>query len=295
VIDDLRLTIDECKFMSTNFWRRHSFIRHSSINTRQFSLYFALLALPSILFAASLQEQAAAAWAQRAQSGQADEAIRLWQEALRQNPSQKAIWIDLTKAMGRMVRRSSNATERAKWADQALDAGENAVRWNPHNAEAWAYYAEAIGQRANIHKGFSGLKAVKKAVAALNTAIELNPNYGYAHMLLAQFYQQAPSGISIGDKKKALEEAHKAVSDDPHHAINHLTYGKILLSNGRKQEGIAELHAVLQLQAPLDAVPETQSDQDTARELLHKMGEAEVSSSSTCSADTTQGGGYCAP
>jgi tetratricopeptide (TPR) repeat protein len=244
---------------------------------------------------ASAAEDAQAAWAQRDQPGQTEKSIHLWQQALKENPNQKELWIDLTKALGRAVRHASDSTEHKKWADEARTAGEKAIAENPNKAEALAYYAEAIGQWADAHKGPGSLKKVKQAVAALKKALEINPHYAYAHMLLAEFYRQAPTVISVGDKKKALEQAKAAVEDDPAHVINHVIYARALIDNNKKEEAKTQLQLALTLPAPADAIPETTSDQDTARELLHSLGGAsEVSSSkdnrSVCSAEKSNGG-----
>ena len=84
-------------------------------------LYFTL---PSFLFATSPADDAKAAWAQRDQPGQTEKAIHLWQLALKENPQESALWIDLTKAMGRAVRHARNSSEKKRWADQARMAGE---------------------------------------------------------------------------------------------------------------------------------------------------------------------------
>jgi tetratricopeptide (TPR) repeat protein len=227
-----------------------------------------LFTLHPSLFAAATAEEAQAAWAQRDQAGQTEKAIRFWQQALKENPNQPELWLDLTKALGRAVRHAKNGAARKKWADEARAAGEKGVAENPGKPEALAYYAEAIGQWADAHKGPGSLKKVKLAVEALKKALALNPHYAYAHMLLAEFYRQAPSFISVGDKKKALEQAQAAVQDDPAHAINHVVYARALLDNNRKEEAMTQLRTALSLPAPADAVPETKADQETARELL---------------------------
>lgn len=214
------------------------------------------------------------AWAERDQEGRTLAAIALYQQALKADPAQKLLWIDLTRAMNRTVRHTPKGKGRKEWAQRARDAGHQAVLENPANANAYAYYAEALGQWAQAHRGLGSLKRVKQAVENLNRAIQLDPQHGYAHMLLASFYQKAPSGISVGDKKKALLHARKAVEVDPAHAINHLTLAKILLDHGRREEAVAELKKVVALTPPIDAVPETKSDQETANKMLKEFDHA---------------------
>jgi|GEM_PF-1998155 len=257
-----------------------------------------LVALSTYVYAETSSQQAQTAWANRDQAGQTEKAIHLWQEALKENPTQATLWIPLTQALGRQVRHTTDSAEKKKWADLGREAGEQAVAKNPQSAEAWAYNAEAIGQWANLHKGTSSLKKVKQAVAALKKALEINPHYAYAHMLLAEFYRQAPSVISVGDKKKALAEAEAAVTDDPTHAINHIAYARALIDNNQREKAIAQLRQVLTLPAPPDAVPETKSDQETAHELLHELGATETTAASSttgmaCTVENTSNGATC--
>lgn len=252
-----------------------------------------LLIVATGAYAASTGEQAQAAWAQRDQAGQTEKAIEFWKQALKENPEQPALWIDLTKALGRMVRHSEKGSAQKKWADEALKAGEQATLKNPDRADAWAYNAEALGQWANAHKGPGGLRKVKQAVASLKKAIAIDPKYAYAHMLLAEFYRQAPAHISVGDKKKALAEAQAAVQDGPQYAIDHIALARAFIDNDQKEKAVAELRTVLTLNAPSDVIPETAADKETARALLKDLGAPEsapaAAMSMACSASSTQG------
>jgi len=238
----------------------------------------ALLSPHSSLLASSpadsLITAAHAAWADRDQEGRTLAAIALYQQALLADDSQKTLWIDLTRAMGRAVRHASTPKEARQWAERARNAGRQAILENPKRADAHAFYAEALGQYAQTHKGLGSLKRVKEAVRELQEAIRLDPGNAYAHMLLASFYREAPRGFSVGDKKKALEHARKAVEVDPTHAINHLTLAKVLLDHGRKDEAIAALRIIGTLTPPADAIPETKVDQETARRMLKELDHA---------------------
>ncbi len=240
-----------------------------------------LVTHPSSLQAdALLAQQAALAWQARAEPGKTEEAIRLWKEAAQAEPQNVTHWIRLASAMGRAVRHAGSNQVRRSWADQARSAAEEAVRTGPESAEAYAVYGEALGQWANARKSMRSLSAVKKAVAALQRALTLKPNFAYAHMLLAQFYRQSPSLFSVGSKSKALEHARLAVQYGPGYAINHLALAEALLEHGQKKEAIQELQIIVSLVPPADAVPETRADQETALVMLKNMGI--VSASASC-------------
>jgi tetratricopeptide (TPR) repeat protein len=234
-----------------------------------------------------LSQQAELAWQDRDKPGQTEQAIQLWEQAVKAEPGRGELWVRLTKACGRAVRHSATSDERKRWADRAREYGAQAVRKAPQSSDAYAAYGEALGQWADAHKGVHSLKLVRQAVEALKKAIALNPGNAYAHMLLASFYRESPPLISVGDKQKALAEAALAVQYGPQYAINHLVLAKSYLDIGKRDEGIAQLQIILAMTPPQDAAPETRADQETAQAILKDLG---VQISST---PCGQAGGYC--
>src|SRR4051812_12636414 len=78
-----------------------------------------------------LAQQAQLAWQERAKPGQTEQAIHLWKLALRAEPANAGLWIDLAKAESRAVRHAANAAQEAQWADEALAASEKAIEKAP--------------------------------------------------------------------------------------------------------------------------------------------------------------------
>jgi len=218
--------------------------------------------------ATSLNDQATQAWDKRADSAETEKAIHLWQQSLKENPDQPDLWIRLTEAMGRAVRNTPKKTAAKQWAQRARAAGKTAVEQNPKSAPAHAFFAEALGQWANTHKGFASLKSVKQAVRSLNRAIAIDPKYGYAHMLLAEFYRKAPSSVSVGDKDKALHHARLAVESEPDRAINHLAYARALVEHKESRAAIEQLQFIVKMNPRADLVPETRANQNDAKKML---------------------------
>jgi tetratricopeptide (TPR) repeat protein len=213
--------------------------------------------------------EAERAWRHRDRPGQTEAAIAAWEKAVKEDPTHPGVYIALTKACGRAYRHSETALDRQHWADEGRIYGALAIANNSSSPDAFAEYGAALGQWAEAHKGVHSLHAVRDAINNLNKAIELNPRHAYAHMLLAEFYRQSPGWpISIGNMKKALEQARLAVQYGPDYAINHLILAKVYLSIDKKADAKQELEKLLSLPPPEDAVPETRSDQATARELL---------------------------
>jgi tetratricopeptide (TPR) repeat protein len=218
-----------------------------------------------------LLRQAEQAWQHREDPYKTQTAIKAWEQVLEQSPNNSELYIRLTRACGRAYRNSVPSKEREYWANEARRYGELAVQKNPDRSEAYAEYGEALGQWAQAHKGVHSLGAVKMAMKNLNKAVALDPKNGFAHMLLAQFYEQSPSVISVGDKKKALEEAKLAVETRPDYAITRLTLAKIYLARGNKDDARKELETIVKMTPPKEFIPETKADQATARELLKNL------------------------
>jgi len=262
-------------------------------------IFLLLLALAGPVCAETgfLAGQAQLAWQDRDKPGQTEQAIQLWKQAAQAEPNRAELWIDLSRALGRAVRHAKTLQERQQWADEALAAAQKAVRITPVSAEAYAVYGEALGQWANAHQGIHSLSRVHQAVEALEKAVALNPQYAYAHMLLAEFYRQSPRFFSIGDKTKALEHARLAVEYGPAYAINHLVLAQAYLDKGMKKEGIAELRKIMSLSPPADAIPETRADQETALAMLGSLGLKPAAETKTSSSreppQCGQAAGYC--
>ena len=231
-----------------------------------------LLAQPPAAPSPFIGRQASQAWAQRADPQKTVEAIHLWQKALQENPKETELLIRLTMACGAAYRQATDRERRIYWADQARRFAERAVKENPEKSWAYAALGEALGQWADVHRGFHSLGAVKRAVEALQKAIQLDSTNFYAHMLLSQFYDQAPKLFSVGNKSKGLEEARLAVKYGPQYAIAHLALARNLKDTGHKEDSIEQLKYVLGMPAPPDAVPETKSNKEDACKALKEDG-----------------------
>ena len=102
---------------------------------------------------------------------------------------------------------------------------------------------------------------------ALDTAIEIDPNYAAAYYVLSLLYTEAPGWpVSIGNKQKALEYVQKAVDLAPDDIEFNVHLAKALINNKRTKEAVAVLNRVLEM-PHIDTEPEYKEE---ARELLQK-------------------------
>ena len=139
--------------------------------------------------------QAAESPAERAlQQGRADEAARLLEAGIAQNPNdahahQLLCRVFLSEEM----------------ADSAIPQCEQAVAQRPNDSDNQMWLGRAYGLKAERAGPLSGLSLAKKVRAAFERAVELDPSNVPASAALGEFYIAAPSLVGGGlDKAQRL-------------------------------------------------------------------------------------------
>ena len=97
---------------------------------------------------------------------------------------------------------------------KAADLLEQAIKLNPRNADYHLLLAQAYGNLAQNASMFKQASLAKKAKAALDRAVQIDPRSYEARNGLISFYLQAP-GILGGSVEKALEQAAEIRKIDP--------------------------------------------------------------------------------
>ena len=206
------------------------------------SMYFRI---PLVAAESLPAQQAATAWEHRDQPGKTEEAIHLWQEALKTAPERDTTCLDRFS----QSRGSRGASQQRAWRASKV-GGRSKIIGGKSDREKSAKRRSLCGLRRSA--GTMGEHAQRRAQPRRREAgrgrrckksIALNPKYAYAHMLLAEFYRQSPRVISVGDKQKALEQARLAVEDG--HCRNTPStiwfWRRPIWIWGKKPEGVAEL------------------------------------------------------
>jgi TolB-like protein/class 3 adenylate cyclase/Flp pilus assembly protein TadD/tRNA A-37 threonylcarbamoyl transferase component Bud32 len=140
-------------------------------------------------------------------------------------------------------------------------------RTEPGLKEAITLFQEAIKQDANYAEAHAGLAASYFVIPVFswvnssnfyylarvyaNRALELNPESAEAHAVLAQLQRLA------GDFKGAEEHYRVAIKVNPNYATAHHWYGQYLSSRNRREEGLQQLKAAVDIDPLSPAIRST--------------------------------------
>ena len=124
----------------------------------------------------------------------------------------------------------------------------------------------ALAESFGLRQGIKYRKPIKEA---LETVLRIDPAFmqGSADRALGRWYFKVP-GLFGGSNKLAEQHLRKSLTYNPNSTASHFFLAELLLDDGRKSEGRAELQNVLD--APLDPewTPEDQEFKEKARRLL---------------------------
>jgi superkiller protein 3 len=153
--------------------------------------------------------------------GKTDEAIALFQKAIRLDPDFGDAHYELGSALGM----------RGQW-QQAIFEFREAIRLQP-NDQASHY---------NLGHALLTEQDLDAAISELRTAIQLKPDDAYAYTDL---------GIALdrqGKRDEAIAAYRQAICLEPSNAVIHANLGVALVRQGKHEEGIARLREALRLQ-----------------------------------------------
>jgi DNA-binding winged helix-turn-helix (wHTH) protein/TolB-like protein/Flp pilus assembly protein TadD len=130
---------------------------------------------------------------------------------------------------------------RGNWIDQSMSFYQQAIREDPRFALAYIGLADCYIM-LNGHHRINADETLAKALPAITTALEIDPDLAEAHNALAELKYQFQY-----DWSTAESEFKKAVSLDPNVAWIRQAYGWYLMSLGRFDEAEGEMQKALEL------------------------------------------------
>lgn len=159
--------------------------------------------------------------------------------------------------------------ERRAFYETGIDAARKAIAAQPNRPEGHFWLAANMGSLAESYGLRQGLKYRKPIKEELETVLRLDPAFqqGSADRALGRWYFKVP-GLFGGSRKEAEAHLRASLTYNPNSTVSHFFLAEVLLDDGRKAEGRAELQKVID--APLDPVfaPEDQDYKAKARALL---------------------------
>ena len=186
-----------------------------------------------------LVRDANAAWARRAQPGQAAAAQDLYLDAASAEDRRVDAVLGAMRAMSFRIEHEQGLA-RGKLAEEEVELGQWCQRRGAANAECDYRLAIALGQQAR-ERTSTGTDALGKMVDLLHRAIAASPNLDSAgpHRVLALVLLRAPSWpVGPGDPEAGLEQARAAVRLYPDAADNQLALAEALAANGSRPPAI---------------------------------------------------------
>jgi hypothetical protein len=118
---------------------------------------------------------------------------------------------------------STNASERAELARVGIEAARSAIKLKPGAASGHYYLGMNLGQLART-RFLSALKIVGEMEAAFIKACDLDASFDHAgpYRNLGLLYREAPVLGSVGSRRKAQHNLHKAAETAPLYLDNRL-------------------------------------------------------------------------
>ena len=174
------------------------------------------------------------------QQGNAPEAIRLFQQVIRQYPDEGRAYTKL----GLVFAESGNYPD----AERVLRAG---LLRSPDMVQGHFFLAVALfhqAERAGL-TSTSGREKLNAALTAAQRAIELKPDHGFAHVYRGLILKH------LGQPKEALAALREAVRCTPEASAPHMYLGENLTAPSQAEEALKELELAVRLASPNDPRP----------------------------------------
>lgn len=162
--------------------------------------------------------------------------------------------------------------ERLRRFEQGKTYAERAVKAKEDGIEGHYWLASLIGCVGQEKGILNSLFMVGPMKRELDRCLEIDPKFGDAHDVLAQLLWKVPGRpLSIGDKKKAQEEARLATLYAPEAVEHWLHYGQIAAANKDYRTARAALQKALALPDDPEDPQGSRRDKAAAQKELEKM------------------------
>jgi hypothetical protein len=159
--------------------------------------------------------------------------------------------------------------ERRAFLERGIEAGQKAIALQVGKAEGHFWTAANMGALAESFGLRQGIRYRKPVREELETVLRLDPLFQErsADRALGRWYFKVP-GLFGGSHKLAEEHLRASLTANPNSTASHFFLAEVLIDDGRKDEGRAELQRVLDAPLDPDWEPEDRDFKDKAARLL---------------------------
>jgi hypothetical protein len=225
----------------------------------------------SVFIARPAGQDADALYANRSDLASARRAVALWADALAHNPRDFDVAWKLARGCYWLGGQAPEA-ERRGFLEQGLAGARQASAIAPGRPEGHFWTAANMGALAESFGLRAGLKYRGPVKDELETVLRLDPAFmdGSADRALGRWYFKVP-GLFGGSNARAEQHLRASLTYDPDSTISHYFLAEVLLDEGRRAEGRAELQRVIDAPLSEQWAPEDRSYKEKARALLAGM------------------------
>jgi hypothetical protein len=216
-------------------------------------IFVLYLVVSGVSSASAIVEQSAdpdALYARREDIATAQQAAKIWQSRLQQNPGDfESAW-KLARATYWIGTQGPEAQRRAT-LEQGITAGRTATKLEANRPEGHMWLAANMGALAESFGLRQGLKYRGEIKSELETVLRIDPGFeqGSADRALGRWYYKVP-GLFGGSNTKSEEHLRKSLTYNPNSTASLYFLAETLIALKRKPEAKQTLERCLA--APID-------------------------------------------
>ncbi|MBI2069731.1 MAG: tetratricopeptide repeat protein [Elusimicrobia bacterium] len=221
--------------------------------------------------AVALLNQAQEAYNQRADMTKGREAIGLWESALKaESENYESLW-KLARAYYWLGNRLPEK-EQLNIFTKGKEYAEKAVKTKPGGVEGHYWLGVCLGRYGETKGILKSLMLVKPIRDEMETVLKFDPRHAGAYHVLGVLHRKAPGKpLSIGNRKKALHYAKKAVELDPGSIKYALGLGEAYEALGEDEKAVEAFEEVKKMPPNPEYLPESLEDKETAEKLIARL------------------------
>ncbi len=210
----------------------------------------AVPARPTVISSATLA-QIDYLYFHRHQGRNLDANAELVEGLLAEQPADPGLLWRMGRALVRQGERQDKKKERVKYFERAEGLLRKAVGLAPKDTEAHFWLGLSLGKQGQSKGILKSLGMVKPLMREMETVIALDPGHGGAHHVLGEMYRQLP-GFFGGDKRKAVAELETALKLTPNYTAHYPALAEAYLEIKRKDKAVETLKRIFDVKNPED-------------------------------------------